>query len=695
MSAAIQPIDLSSSTVLAGAGASVDAGVPPALPILDCIVQSVVAPSWACDALISRARRLQPDQAFLRFETLVLWIDDMFDESLGCFEFLDLYRDPGPTHDSLAAAAADGMRLLTVNFDDLFERAIDRIGLIPRTVDADRQDGVEWSNGTHVPVVRLHGTRRSHIDGTVHPSRYSVQATTVGIAATSPGTQLSDRAIGTFQEAVNHRTLVVLGYSASDDLDVVPTLQQADPAKLIWLEYEESSPRKVSAPREPGASAVVGIVKDRGIEVQVIRGRTSESLRLLGFPAGFKPPRIRVNWTHSIRNWANRHRWKDPTGLGFAGLVLGDIGAHDLALRAFRESKPSARPGGTWTRGRRSYEIGQTYYLSDGADLRSARRWAERALNEAVADGDDSIAVFSLLLLGRAAFLEQDYATARKQFRLVLDSGSALAKRHESFARSWLGRAELWDGRPASALPLLEQAHAVFVEEGDLEGIVDARHAIGLARRDLGDTSAWEDFHEAAKLASALGWREREMTAMCELGRTHYARGELAKAEATLREAARIATGSDEIADVYHAIGRLRLQQDRGRSALWHLHSARRTTTVVNRFALTEVWADIAAAHVSLQQPAAVSRALHCSRAEPDEHASWWGRSHTELVAYVAAHLWPENNFGALSIPPPPKGRSLTEAGIAVARLGRAAGTDAIGTLGESDRRNLEAALRS
>ena len=237
----------------------------------------------------------------------------MFDESLGCFEFLDLYRDPGPTHDSLAAAAADGMRLLTVNFDDLFERAIDRIGLIPRTVDADRQDGVEWSNGTHVPVVRLHGTRRSHIDGTVHPSLDSVQATTVGIAATSPGTQLSDRAIGTFQEAVNHRTLVVLGYSASDDLDVVPTLQQADPAKLIWLEYEESSPRKVSAPQEPGASAVVGIVKDRGIEVQVIRGRTSESLRLLGFPAGFKPPRIRVNWTHSIRNWANRHRWKDPT----------------------------------------------------------------------------------------------------------------------------------------------------------------------------------------------------------------------------------------------------------------------------------------------------------------------------------------------------------------------------------------------
>lgn len=117
-------------TALVGAGISVDAGVPMAMPVIDAVLDACIPTTWARDELKRSARggragQRGPDD-FLRFEVLLDWVAKLLDPELEVLDFLAAYPAPGGLHRRLAWGAADGaLTIVTPNFHDLLEQAVD------------------------------------------------------------------------------------------------------------------------------------------------------------------------------------------------------------------------------------------------------------------------------------------------------------------------------------------------------------------------------------------------------------------------------------------------------------------------------------------------------------------------------------------------------------------------------------------
>ena len=236
---ATRDVDPETTTVLAGAGPSADAGVPVAYALFDEIVDSLVAARKFASVLKSMARPgVLPHGAFIRFETLLLWVAEIFDDGLGVLAFLDAYHQPGPIHLALVEAEC---RVFTVNFDDLFEQAAAAQGRQALTVDT-HQPPLTITDPAVFLVWRLHGTRRIHTPEGVFRADQIPQATTSAIAAASPGVTLGEQARKAFTDALDGNTLLVVGYSASDDLDGVPALLDVTPSRLVWVDHADTLP---------------------------------------------------------------------------------------------------------------------------------------------------------------------------------------------------------------------------------------------------------------------------------------------------------------------------------------------------------------------------------------------------------------------------------------------------------------------
>jgi hypothetical protein len=367
----LQRTDLKGATVLAGAGVSVDAGLPTALALYDELVDSLVHRHWAAEEL-KRLARLPRDDAVdihdaIRFEVLLLWLGDVFDAELGFFSMLDDPRSPSRLHFRIAAAAPSGLQILTTNFDDLFERALVDLGEFVTTVDAhamQKRPRARVSGPTEtIEVVKLHGSRALYGRRRTHSSNKALQATIETIAAANPDRFLNTRAEERLLRAIDGRTLVVCGYSGSDDLDIVPTLMGSRPSSVIWIDHRvqalRSSRFRRPTRRSPQWAHLAWRWQEAGVHVIVLRGLTDSALARIGFP---EPPDRKYlspdpDWRPHVKRWSRKVQCQDPSGLGAAALLFGELGRYEEAIRALKESRPSALPRGGWTKGRKLYEL--------------------------------------------------------------------------------------------------------------------------------------------------------------------------------------------------------------------------------------------------------------------------------------------------------------------------------------------------
>jgi hypothetical protein len=367
-----------------------------AFPLFDAIVECLVSHKWAAEEL-SRLARLPRDDArdehdVIRLETLLLWVGRIFDPALGLFGFLDEFTEPAGLHRRFARAARLGMQLATVNFDDLLERALLQQGDLPYTVDAHDRFPTRVPG---VPVVKFHGTQARHLQGKITPPSRSLHATTQVIAETNPKAVLNERAASALSRAVDGRVLVVAGYSASDDLDIFPALRETRPTEVVWIDHAESEPTRVRLrPRASDAPlwhSLLDAMRSSGTKVTLLRGRTSEALEELGLtdPGGERETRRRgrkPNWRTSVKRWTQSVRKHDPTGLGLAALLFGDMGRYELNERALRTSQPSPLSEGRWTAARwarrRSSRVPLTRRRRIGAALRRSSWRADRQTRE-------------------------------------------------------------------------------------------------------------------------------------------------------------------------------------------------------------------------------------------------------------------------------------------------------------------------
>ncbi|WP_328323944.1 SIR2 family protein [Kribbella sp. NBC_00382] len=678
-----EKIDLAAATALVGAGISVDAGLPTAYALYDVLIDALVRRDWAAEELKQLAR-LPRDGArnaydVIRFETLLLWISDVFDEDLTLFEFLDHYTSPAPLHITFGEAALSGLWLATTNFDDLLERGILAAGGSPMTIDAHTQQ----ANSAGTAVLKLHGTRHVHVDGKIAHAAAPLHATTEVIAARNPGQLLNSDAAEALTEAVNDRTLVVAGYSASDDLDIVPTLESCRPARVEWIDHGSPPLRRhilnssgvlASPAGSPsGWQALTEKWAGNSVPVRVWSGPTTDALAALGLPAANVAARPTAEiWRRQVQAWARRVRSQDPSGLGLAALLFAEIQRYDMAERAMRESRGRATPTSGWSTARRRYELAQGALLRDASDPALAARLARDARREARRIGDDQMEVFSVLLLGRAAFLQQDWQVAIAAF----DEAEAMAssREHKAYAQSWSGRTHAWAGHYREARKPLVRAARTFRSAGNLEGLLDCLHGLAMADLGLGDLSkAKAGFEEADRIGALLGFADRRSTTQQMLAEIAFLTGDFDTAQEHLDLAFALSEdgSDDEIADAWILRAEIFIELRDYEAALTHAVGAFDSLSVISDSRAAEAQALAAWCLLHLDRPSDARAKVLDALAQPDSRSSWWGRTLGLIVDRFLEQASTDVLKSTL-VASPPGGPVLLRCGVMLARSGAA-----------------------
>ncbi|MDP8929703.1 MAG: tetratricopeptide repeat protein [Actinomycetota bacterium] len=565
------PTDLA---FLLGAGASRRAGLPTAIDLLKELLTTVV-PDEELAAQLKEfcwpayaGHRHAYD--YLRFETVIGWVNQLIDPDLEVLAFLDLASDPSPLLLRIAELAIDGATVVSVNFDDLMERAIAAQGGTPRTVDAHGRNPTLGAGD--VGVTKLHGSRWEHRGSRRRRSPRALQATLNAIATRNPALTLAGRARRHLADAVTARTLLVIGYSAADDLDVVPALRETRPARVIWVNHSERfrvACAEAGDPVPPSKSRddLLTAWRETGVDVLLLDGPAEHVLHELGLGCIAAPAPAALPWRHELRQWC-RTCVSHGRGLGLAGFLFGAVERYEDKIDALRRSRaPAGRMAELgWVRSRRAYEIGQSYFLLGFPTLPDAQRWAQRARTYAEVDEDPTSEARALALLGRVHAARGAYDRADDCYRRAMEvAGPATAAWAEAAERR--ANALLFDDRLRESLEFSRQALPVLRRQGLTDSIIDAYQDIGLARRALGDVPRAADaFAAAERHASPFPMDQQRFAAACMLGETLRSMGLYDEARSALRRgiafAERTPVYQYELATAHHFVGRVEL--DRG-----------------------------------------------------------------------------------------------------------------------------------
>lgn len=136
---------------------------------------------------------------------------------------------------------------MTPNFDLLIEYALEQSGVPREEIIAviTKKDFEEFSNpdtlfkNNKMAVYKIHGSTENVI--TEEETRDSLIATIQAFGSGKEGEsvfQLEPFKRPLFENITEGRTLVVMGYSGSDDFDIVPTIKALETIKnIIWIKY--------------------------------------------------------------------------------------------------------------------------------------------------------------------------------------------------------------------------------------------------------------------------------------------------------------------------------------------------------------------------------------------------------------------------------------------------------------------------
>ncbi len=182
----------------------------------------------------------------LRYEMIVEIIQKYFDYDLEFMDYFDYFTNPNFLHLFLAQAIQHGSLVFTTNFDYLIEQALLKIispaekeQILPVITkrDFERYGGENLNKfSDKLRLFKLHGAKRNIITNI-----RTTESLMTTLSAFGKGTNvlaLDPTKKKTIEEAIRNNTLVIMGYSGSDDFDIAPMLRQLfDLKRLVWIEH--------------------------------------------------------------------------------------------------------------------------------------------------------------------------------------------------------------------------------------------------------------------------------------------------------------------------------------------------------------------------------------------------------------------------------------------------------------------------
>lgn len=229
-------------TFLAGAGCSVEhpSCLPAGRPMMDTIINYICAKPE-----IEKIKKLEQ----LRFEALIEIVRDNLDPELKIIDFYSECENPNIQHFFLADMIKKGNFVITTNFDFLIEYALRQSGVFDDDIIVviTREDFEKYkfpdelyTQGKKV-LYKIHGSTKNIITG--DDTKEYLVATIQAFGTNKEGLnvfQLEPFKHDLFINITEGRSLIIMGYSGSDDFDIVPTLKALKNLKnVIWINYKQ------------------------------------------------------------------------------------------------------------------------------------------------------------------------------------------------------------------------------------------------------------------------------------------------------------------------------------------------------------------------------------------------------------------------------------------------------------------------
>ena len=182
----------------------------------------------------------------LRYEIIVEILQRYIDYNLEFLDYFELGNQPNLIHLFLAHAIANGHSVYTTNFDYLIEHALMKI--LPNKKKSDiipvitKNDYLQYPNSNKAysdgkyPVYKLHGAKRNIITNIKTTDSLITTISAFGKGDTL--LSLDPYKKKSLSEISKNQTLIILGYSGSDDFDIAPVLRTLfDIKTLIWIDH--------------------------------------------------------------------------------------------------------------------------------------------------------------------------------------------------------------------------------------------------------------------------------------------------------------------------------------------------------------------------------------------------------------------------------------------------------------------------
>lgn len=524
-------------TFLVGAGISVD--TPSCQPAGRAMMDAII--DYTCDeSEIEEIKGIED----LRFEALIEIVRDRLDNDLKVIDFYELCDKPNLQHFYIADMITKGQFVLTTNFDFLIEHALQQIGIADeRIVPVITRDDFEQFSDPHelieqkkYPLYKIHGSTKNIITG--DDAREYLITTIQAFGSNKDGLnvfQIEPFKRPLFENITRNRSLVVMGYSGSDDFDVVPTLKILPNLKnLIWINYKyddeengiiyeiEDHPDDSSESMDKINQILISI-KNLGFVNQVYRVDVNTS-KLIEKLIKIKPKLSLVNFETNPQNWLKEKVPKPDNvqKLFVTQRIYQDYERYDDAIRCILKIIEESESSGDKVAQSLALNYLGNIYFKKG-DYPNANMTFGTALAVSSTDGSP-VLVEALTNLATVQLFQENYDVAligfEESLRIYEKNKNLQAK--ASCIKS-IGDVHYKRGNYEEALKKYKESLNMYDEFGDLLSRATVLNNIGIIYMDRKRYSeALEQLEEALQISDQLGSLSAKAIILGNIGRIHF-----------------------------------------------------------------------------------------------------------------------------------------------------------------------------
>jgi tetratricopeptide (TPR) repeat protein len=543
-------------TFLVGAGCSVDP--PSSLAAGRKMIEDIVEYTCA-ESEIQKILDLEE----LRFEQLVEIVRNWLDKELKIIDYYGQCDKPNLQHFYLAEMIKKGNFVMTTNFDFLIEYALQQSGvpnemILPVITKNDYQN---YSNPNDLlrkgkkSLYKIHGSTKNIIS--LENTRDSLVATIQAFGSNKEGEnifQVEPFKRSLFENISSGCSLVLMGYSGSDDFDIVPTLMVLKNLKnIVWINfvYDDGGIEKIYEINNSTLEETKNSDKVNQILSNIYRMHNADHIyrvnvnttRLIKELIDIKPNLSLNNFSLSAKEWLENNI-KIPNEFLKYYIPYKIYDAFDIIDDAMNCSK----------------------IILEIAEQRSDKKWKSRALNniggihkaqgnypEALKRYGEALQIDEQLgdLSGKATVLSNiggihkaqgNYLEALKRYEIALQIDEQLGNLSEKATHlNNIGVIYETQGNYPEALKRYEVALQIDEQLGDLSGKAIRLNNIGSIYDAQGKIpEALKRYEEALQIDEQLGDLREKATVLNNIGMIYKVQGNYPEALKRYEEALQI-----------------------------------------------------------------------------------------------------------------------------------------------------------